>query len=138
MQLLGNMKKKSAIIALLLFVCGGISMVCSDRAIAGDDIVRMDTSAFDQLRRPAAMFDHDQHNEAAKIDGCAVCHHVWKNGKLVPDECSEDKPCLECHGLNASPDNPIPLRNAFHTQCKSCHVKKGRGPLLCAECHKNS
>jgi len=131
-----KMKRKIVMIAWLLFICGGISMVFSNPADAGEDVVRMDTSAFDRLRRPAAVFDHDSHNEAAHIDDCAVCHHVWENGKLVPDESSEDTPCSDCHGLISGPHNPMPLANAFHTQCRSCHVKKGKGPLLCAECHK--
>lgn len=132
------MKIPITMIALGLFVFGGFFIGYSDCAIAGDDLVRMDTSAFDQLRRPAAVFDHDAHNEAAQVDDCAVCHHVWENGKLVPDESSEDSPCSDCHGLTAGADNPMPLVNAFHTQCRSCHVQQGKGPLLCAECHKKT
>ena len=131
-----NMKIKILMIALILFACSGISMVCTSRADAKNDTVRMDTSAFERTRRPAAVFDHDAHNEAAQIDDCAACHHVYKDGKLVPDESSEDTPCSDCHGLVAGPDNPVPLVNAFHLQCRSCHVKKGKGPLLCAECHQ--
>ncbi|WP_157237884.1 acidic tetraheme cytochrome c3 TmcA [Desulfobacter curvatus] len=130
------MKIKILIIALMLFACSGISMVHIKRAVAVEDIVRMDTSAFGRLRRPAAVFDHNSHNEAAQIDDCAVCHHVWENGKLVPEESSEDTSCSECHGLIAGPHNPMTLTNAFHIQCRSCHVKKGKGPLLCAECHQ--
>lgn len=130
------MKIKVLMIALILFACSGISMVCTSRADARDDTVRMDTSAFERLKRSASVFDHDAHNELAQIDDCAVCHHVYKDGKLIPDESSEDTPCSDCHGLVAGPDNPTPLVNAFHIQCKSCHVKKGKGPLLCGECHK--
>nr|WP_320193204.1 cytochrome c3 family protein [uncultured Desulfobacter sp.] len=130
------MKIKILMIALIFFACNGISMVFSDQAAAGDDIVRMDTSAFDRLRRPAAVFDHDLHNETAQIDDCAVCHHVWENGEIVPDESSEDTPCSDCHGLTEGPNNPMPLANAFHVQCRSCHIRTGKGPLLCAECHQ--
>ncbi|NDY72509.1 cytochrome c3 family protein [Desulfobacter hydrogenophilus] len=111
------MKIKILMITWLLFICGGISMVFSYPADAGEDIVRMDTSAFDRLRRPAAVFDHDSHNEAAQIDDCAVCHHAWENGKLVPDESREDTPCSESHGLIVGVQNPMPLANAFHAQC---------------------
>lgn len=130
------MKIKVLMIALILFACSGVSMVYSNQADSQDDSVRMDTSAFELPRRSAVVFDHDAHNEAAQIDDCAVCHHVWEDGKLVPDESSEDTPCSDCHNLVAGPDNPTPLINAFHVQCRSCHVKKGKGPLLCAECHK--
>lgn len=131
-----NMNIKMLIIVWVFFVCAGITMVYGNQAVAEDDIVRMDTSAFDRLRRPAAVFDHDSHNQAALIDDCAVCHHVWENGKIVPGESSEDSPCSDCHGLTAGPDNPMPLANAFHIQCRSCHIKTGKGPLLCAECHQ--
>jgi hypothetical protein len=127
-----KMKIKVLMIALTLFACSGFSMVYAGL----DDTVRMDTSAFERPRRPAAVFDHDAHNDAAQIDDCAVCHHVYEDGKLVPDESSEDMPCSDCHGLVAGPDNPMPLVNAFHVQCRSCHVKTGKGPLLCGECHK--
>nr|WP_319493139.1 cytochrome c3 family protein [uncultured Desulfobacter sp.] len=130
------MKIKVLMIALILFACNGISTVYTSQADAQDDAARMDTSAFERLKRPAAVFDHDVHNEAAQIDDCSVCHHVWKDGKLVSGQSSEDTPCSDCHGLVAGPDNPMPLANAFHVQCRSCHVIKGKGPLLCGECHK--
>ena len=130
------MKIHILMITLLLVVCGGVCAGYSEPNAGEGDLVRMDTSAFDQLQRPAALFDHDAHNDAAGLDDCAVCHHVWENGKIVPDESSEDTPCSDCHGLTAGPDNPMPLANAFHTQCRGCHVKQGKGPLLCGECHK--
>lgn len=130
------MQIKTLMVALVLFTFSRISMVDIRQAAAGDDLVRMDVSAYEQSRRPAAVFNHDLHNEAAQIKNCAVCHHVWKNGKLVLDESSEDISCSECHALISGPDNPMPLTNAFHTQCRSCHVKIGKGPLLCGECHR--
>lgn len=133
-----DMKINMLLIASILFICGSITIGYCGKATAGDDIVRMDTSAFDQLRRPAAVFDHDSHNETAEIEDCFVCHHVWENGQLVPDESSEDTPCSDCHALTAGPDNSISLINAFHIQCRSCHVKRGKGPLLCGQCHKKS
>ncbi|WDP93112.1 MAG: cytochrome c3 family protein [Desulfobacter sp.] len=97
---------------------------------------RIDASAFDTLKRPAALFDHDTHNEAAGVEDCEVCHHVWENGKIVEGESSEDSPCSECHSLKATPENKMALANAYHTQCRTCHIDKGKGPLLCGECHK--
>lgn len=130
------MKMKIVMIAWGLLACTGLFGGLCGHVAAGDDLVRMDTSAFEHLKRPAALFDHDTHNELAKIEDCAVCHHVWENGKLVPDESSEDTPCSDCHGLAPGPDNPVPLINAFHTQCKGCHEKQKKGPLLCGQCHK--
>jgi hypothetical protein len=33
-----------------------------------------------------------------------------------------------------SGDNPS-LRRAFHLNCKGCHLEKGAGPIMCAQCH---
>lgn len=99
-------------------------------------ISRMDTSAFERTRRPAAVFDHDAHNETAGLEDCAACHHVWEEGRLVEGESSEDSPCSECHGLTRTRENPMALVNAFHTQCRTCHMDAGKGPLLCGQCHR--
>jgi hypothetical protein len=97
---------------------------------------RLGTDAFEMPVRPGAVFDHDDHNENAKIaDDCAICHHVYENKKLVSDESSEDSACSDCHGLNPSLENGIPLVRAFHTRCRECHFTAGKGPVLCGQCH---
>ena len=96
---------------------------------------RLDNTVFNTPRRPGAVFSHDDHNEAAGLDDCAVCHHVYENGKLVADESSEDSSCSECHALLPSSDNRFSLSVAFHKRCKDCHVESGKGPLLCGQCH---
>lgn len=129
------MKIKLMILPMVMICLGILSTgLCQEEG----ELVRMGTSAeaFDTLRRPAAVFDHDEHNDAAGIEDCGVCHHVWEDGKLVPDESSEDTPCADCHSVKAGPDNPVSLANAFHTQCRSCHIERGQGPLLCGQCHK--
>lgn len=130
----GNKMKPTVMILAMLLICLGILSpgLCQEE---GPEQVRMDTAAFDTLRRPAAIFDHDAHNDAAGLEDCAICHHVWENGQIVADESSEG-PCSECHNVTAGPDNPVSLANAFHTQCRSCHIQKGQGPLLCGQCHK--
>ena len=100
-----KMKIKLMILPMLMICLGTLTPgLCQE----GLDLVRMGTSAeaFDTLRRPAAVFDHDEHNEAAGIEDCAVCHHVWEDGKLVPDESSEDTPCAIATVLR--PDRTIP------------------------------
>jgi hypothetical protein len=27
------------------------------------------------------------------------------------------------------------LMKAYHMNCKGCHLEKGKGPILCGECH---
>ena len=96
---------------------------------------RLDSSVFEKAHRPGAVFVHDDHNETAQIDDCAVCHHVYDGKNLVGGESSEDSPCSDCHGLKATKDNAIPLEVAYHKRCKTCHVQENKGPLLCGECH---
>jgi len=105
----------------------------SDNSI---ELERLDTSSFENLRRPGALFSHDEHNEAAELEDCAVCHHVWEGGTLVADESSEDSSCSECHGLLPDQDNRFSLSVAFHKRCRDCHFDSGKGPVLCGQCHK--
>ncbi len=125
-----------AVLGVLVFSVWGIAS--GQNKGRGDTQVlsRIETTGFQHLKRPPALFDHDEHNDAAEIDDCAVCHHVWENGQLVADESSEDSPCSECHGLDTGPENSMALANAFHTQCRTCHIDGGKGPLLCGQCHR--
>ena len=96
----------------------------------------MDRSAFESPQRPAAVFAHDEHNEAAELEeDCALCHHVYDGKTLVPDESSEDSPCSDCHSLNPTSENTVSLMTAYHKRCKSCHFDAAKGPVLCGECH---
>jgi hypothetical protein len=95
---------------------------------------RLDNKVFDLPKRPGALFDHDRHIEMMESD-CAICHHVYENGKLKPGESSEDSSCADCHGLKASPENGMPLQAAYHNLCRDCHFTKNKGPVLCGECH---
>jgi hypothetical protein len=96
----------------------------------------VDNAVFDRPQRPAAVFDHDEHNEKAQLeDDCSICHHVYENKVKIEDESSEDSLCSECHFLTSTEENTIPLRMAFHNHCKSCHFKLEKGPVLCGECH---
>lgn len=97
----------------------------------------IDNGFFNAPRRPAAVFDHDMHNETAMLEeDCGICHHVYEDGKKVEDASSEDSYCSDCHSLKKTADNPVPLKIAFHKRCKSCHFEVNKGPVLCGECHK--
>lgn len=90
--------------------------------------------AFENHQRPGSLFNHDLHMEMVE-DSCNVCHHVYKDGKLVPDESSEDMTCSECHKLKSEDERPD-LLSAYHKSCKECHEKESKGPITCGECHK--
>ncbi len=124
------MKAVTPIILSLVF--GWIVLL--NPAWSQDEMTVVDNSVFDRPQRSPSIFVHDEHNEKAEIFDCAVCHHVYEDGDLVPDESSEDQRCSDCHGLTASKDQPA-LIKAFHANCKGCHQEQGRGPIMCGECH---
>jgi len=104
---------------------------------AQEDMLEIDNSVFENPQRPAAIFKHDSHNEKSGTEECSICHHVYdKNGKILEGESSEDSKCADCHGKKASGTKPG-LMDAFHLNCKGCHLEKKAGPVLCGECHKN-
>jgi hypothetical protein len=119
-------------IALPLLIA---SVLAITAAWAQEDMTVVDNSVFDNPQRTPSVFVHDEHNEIAGIDDCAACHHVYEDGKLVEDESSEDARCSDCHSLEGGDGQPS-LINAFHGNCKGCHQTKGKGPILCGECHK--
>jgi hypothetical protein len=95
----------------------------------------VDNAVFERPVRAPSIFDHDKHNENAGLEDCAVCHHLYADGKLIADESSEDQACAACHRIDGSGGNPS-LRRAFHLNCKQCHLREGAGPIMCAQCHR--
>ncbi len=106
------------------------------RGFSQEEMRHVDNAAFDRPVRAAAVFEHDIHNEAAGLDDCAQCHHLYEDGKLVEDESSEDQACAECHANDGSGGNPS-LRRAYHLNCKGCHLDAKAGPIMCAQCHRS-
>ena len=112
-----------------------ISLLILVSAYSQEEMVVISADGFDSSQRPAAVFRHDEHNEAAEIEACSECHHVYDDdGKLVEDESSEDQSCADCHEMQDIGRKPG-LMKAFHTHCKSCHREKKKGPLMCGQCH---
>ena len=102
-------------------------------AMSQDDMKEILAPAFEKHSRPAAVFVHDAHNEKAKIDDCAACHHGKDaNGKQTVEETSEGEPCSECHAVNASPGTPLML--AYYQQCIGCHQTSSSRPTHCGGC----
>lgn len=101
---------------------------------AQENMTSVDNRVFEKSERTRAVFRHESHNEKAAITACNECHHVMKDGKKLEDESSEDKQCADCHGLSESASTPS-LRKAFHLNCRGCHEKSGKGPVMCGQCH---
>jgi hypothetical protein len=126
------MKKAALSLVLVLAGCALLLTAVS----AQEDMVAVDPSPFENPQRAPSVFRHEDHNMAADIWDCNVCHHVYDDeGNLVEDESSEDMRCSECHGLKDDGRQPG-LMKAFHRNCKGCHLEKASGPVLCGECHQ--
>ena len=113
------------ILSVVLVVC----------AFGQEDMQFVDNSAFENPQRVPALFEHDTHNEAAGLDDCAECHHLYDDdGQKLEDESSEDQMCADCHQPKDEGRKPG-LRKAFHANCKGCHLAERKGPIACAQCH---
>ena len=124
--------KKSA-----FFICASlmVTLMIFGSTYAQEEMVVIDSDGFEDSQRPPATFRHDEHNEAAEIEECNECHHVYDDdGKLVEDESSGDQRCSDCHQEKAS-GRRLALMKAFHTNCKECHQEKKNGPIMCGQCH---
>ena len=104
-------------------------------AYSQEDMQFVDSSAFPNPERVVSVFNHDEHNEMAEIDDCNECHHVYEDGVKLEDESSEDMTCSECHEIKGSEGQPA-LMQAFHQNCKGCHLSEQKGPIMCGECHQ--
>jgi hypothetical protein len=104
-------------------------------AYSQEEMETVDSSAFLNPERVASVFKHDVHNEAAEIDECNECHHVYEDGVKLEGESSEDMTCSECHEVEVSEEQPA-LMQAFHANCKGCHLSEKKGPIMCGECHR--
>lgn len=98
-----------------------------------DDIVQIQSDAFETYKRSAAVFAHDAHNEKAALEDCETCHHGAENGKRVEGADSVGTPCADCHEVR--PATGTGLMQAYHKQCKGCHAERAQGPRACGECH---
>lgn len=101
---------------------------------AQEDIKALSDPAFVTVRRGPVPFQHDKHNEKAKITDCKTCHHLYKNGKLDESGDSAGTKCSECHTVKGD-KGAMPLTRAYHRQCENCHKKANAGPVTCGECH---
>ena len=113
----------------LISVCLGASLLWAET------LSWLPNEAFDHPRRSNVVFLHDEHNETAEIDDCAVCHHYYQDNRLVDGESSEDMSCSECH-QPVHFSKGISLMAAFHKRCKGCHMTLRQGPVVCGQCHK--
>jgi hypothetical protein len=120
-----------------LWVAAGlaVSVLIGLAAHSQEDMVYVNDSALVIKTRPPVEFAHDEHNDAAEIEECNECHHVYEGGQLIEDESSEEMECSECHLADAD-STSMDLVRVYHLNCKNCHLEQKAGPVQCAECHR--
>lgn len=100
-----------------------------------EGIMVIKSKEFSSRQESLVRFDHYLHES---IFQCLVCHHDFR----VFSNRNEGKgsKCSGCHKRESSEDIPVPLLEAFHGSCITCHEKysdRGRsaGPVECGDCH---
>jgi len=123
-------------LAFIAVITALLVVYLAPAALSQDDMTMVPADAFGVLQRPQVAFEHDDHNEKAMLDDCAVCHHGrTDDGKMDLEYSSEGESCESCHPVNPE-DGETPLMRAYHRQCITCHTDEARGPVTCGECHR--
>ena len=107
-------------IALCLAALAGILLLGQQARADGDaPFLKISKTGISAVKMPAVVLSHEKHIKHADED-CSVCHTE-----------AEDK------YLNIDTLAPEKRQAAVHTACTSCHIQKGKGPLLaqCSSCH---
>lgn len=103
-------------------------------ASSQDEVIEINNQELGEHKRPLVQFPHLIHEE---IIECSECHHDYNEaGENVGGDGGS---CTECHTKTAG-ENPVPLMEAYHIQCKTCHAKiaaeeKESLPQMCGQCH---
>jgi hypothetical protein len=98
----------------------------------------LQSNKFQPRTKGPVLFRHQPH-EAAGLD-CTACHHDVTNGRNVWRQGLSVQKCEDCHQVQPR-SGRLDLKNAFHRQCKGCHLKTRQrgaaaGPVKCQECHR--
>jgi len=109
--------------------------IMSDPIFSQDEFLEINSDEFNVHTRSLVVFPHMVHEESMD---CMVCHHDYdEDGENIGGDGGY---CSDCHTENAE-ENPIPLMEAFHIQCKQCHaeeIKENKNkniPQMCGQCH---
>ncbi|MGQ9920828.1 MAG: cytochrome c3 family protein [Desulfobacca sp.] len=99
----------------------------------------LNSQSFQPREKGPVLFRHQPH-EAAGI-ACTACHHDYVRGRNVWRQGQPVAACESCHQVQPRP-KMLDLKNAFHRQCKGCHLQSGRqgrpaGPIRCEQCHQS-
>ena len=100
----------------------------------------LQSNKFQPRTKGPVFFKHRPH-EAAGLS-CTACHHDYTSGRNHWRQGLPVQKCEACH-LVQPRAGQLDLKNAFHRQCKDCHLKlrqrgAAAGPLKCQDCHRTT
>ncbi len=119
----------------LILIAGAVFFLLTSLVYSQTQLKELYDSAFKKHQRPAVSFQHDKHNQKASLYDCSICHHLYKDGKLIKGAMSLGQRCSDCHKLEKTSNNKVPLMDAYHRLCIGCHKQRKKGPVTCGECH---
>jgi len=98
----------------------------------------LQSNKFQPRTKGQVLFRHQPH-EAAGLD-CIACHHDYAGSRNIWRQGLPVQKCEDCHQVQPRA-NRLDLKNAFHRQCKACHLKLrhqggAAGPIKCQDCHR--
>ncbi len=110
-------------------------IIIIDPVFSQDEFIEVNSDEFKTHTRSLVVFPHMIHEDSIE---CWDCHHDYdESGENIGGDGGF---CSDCHTKNAG-DNPVPLMEAFHIQCKQCHAKEisksenKNMPQMCGQCH---
>ncbi len=88
--------------------------------------------------KPPVKFSHPVHKTRGVA--CTQCHHDYRGRRNVWHQGLPVQKCQACHRVRPAARRPD-LKNAFHRQCKGCHLRRQQqgqqaGPIKCQYCHR--
>lgn len=113
----------------------------SVKASSDGDYMLLDKHVFKYRKAGPVKFNHDEHFDSYGLD-CKECHHKFSNGKNVWTEDDPVQPCEACHDPVKAQGKLYRLQDAFHKNCKGCHLEmnggdvNGSAPFKCSGCHE--
>lgn len=122
--------KKVGIVLMVLFAVSVLTVVSG---VSQEDVHWVRDSAFGVRQRPPVVFNHEEHNEMAGTEDCAICHHEGFDEDGTPLEGDPATECSECHMTGGK--DKMDLMRIYHLNCKGCHEERKAGPVQCGECH---
>jgi hypothetical protein len=98
----------------------------------------LQSNKFQPRTKSPVLFRHQPHEGAGL--SCTACHHDYAGGRNIWRQGLPVQKCEACH-LVQPRAGLLDLKNAFHRQCKACHLKLRQrggtaGPIKCQDCHR--